>query len=109
MVLLKKLVSDEHGMMASTELVIIMMLLVFGLIAGNVALRDAVSQEVADTGLAINNINQSYSYAGNTIVGVGTVAGSEFADLSDDNDGVDTASQAPPGLSLSGNAAGSEG
>jgi len=102
MAIMSKLYGDERGVMASTEIIIIMMLLVFGLIAGNVALRDAVSQEVADTGLAINNINQSYSYAGNTIVGVGTVAGSEFADESDDNDGTDTANQAPPGLNLSG-------
>ncbi len=102
MKILSKLYRDERGVMASTEIIIIMMLLVFGLIAGNVALRDAVSQEVADTGLAINNINQSYSYAGNTIVGVGTVAGSEFADESDDNDGTDTANQPPPGLDVSG-------
>ena len=85
------------------------MILVFGVIAGNVSLRDAVNQEVADTGLAINNINQSYSYAGNTIALVGTVAGSEFVDESDENDGTDTANTAPPGLSLTTPAGSSEG
>jgi hypothetical protein len=96
----KKLWSDAAGVAVSTEIVLLMMILVFGVIAGNVSLRDAVNQEVADTGLAINNIDQSYSYAGNTIVGVGTVAGSQFDDESDENDGTDTANQAPPGLSL---------
>lgn len=100
MVLLSKFRDDEAGIVASTEIILLMLILVFGLIAGMVSMRDAVSQEVADTGLAVNNINQSYSYAGNTIAGVGTVAGSVFDDNSDINDGADTAGAAPPGLSL---------
>jgi hypothetical protein len=100
MTLLQQLRDDECGVAVSVEIILLMMILVFGIIAGNVSLRDAVNQEAADTGLAINNINQSYSYAGNTIVGVGTVSGSEFADLSDENDGVDTAGEEPAGLSI---------
>jgi hypothetical protein len=100
MTLLCKLYSDTSGIAISTEMILLMMILVFGVIAGNVSLRDAVNQEAADTGLAINNINQSYSYAGNTIAGVGTVAGSEFADESDENDGADTAGDEPAGLSI---------
>ncbi|NQV27859.1 MAG: hypothetical protein HQ518_26210 [Rhodopirellula sp.] len=98
--LLKQLLRDEVGVAISSEIILLMLILVFGVIAGNVSLRDAVNQEVADTGLAINNINQSYSYAGNTIASVGTVAGSVFDDNSDVNDGADTAGSAPPGLSL---------
>ncbi len=100
MTLFQKLYHDTAGVAVSTEIILLMMILVFGLIAGNVSLRDAVNQEAADTGLAINNINQSYSYAGNTIVGVGTVAGSEFADESDENDGADTTGSEPAGLSI---------
>ena len=100
MTLLCKLYSDTSGIAISTEMILLMMILVFGVIAGNVSLRDAVNQEAADTGLAINNINQSYSYTGNTIAGVGTVAGSEFADESDENDGADTAGDEPAGLSI---------
>jgi hypothetical protein len=100
MALFQQLYADESGVAVSTEIVLLMMILVFGVIAGNVSLRDAVNQEAADTGLAINNLSQSYSYAGNTIVGVGTVAGSVFDDNSDINDGVDTAGAAPAGLSL---------
>lgn len=100
MTLLQQLRNDEYGVAVSTEIILLMMILVFGVIAGNVSLRDAVNQEAADTGLAINNINQSYSYAGNTITGVGTVAGSQFTDLSDENDGVDTAGTEPAGLSI---------
>lgn len=100
MTLLQQLRDDEYGVAVSTEIILLMMILVFGVIAGNVSLRDAVNQEAADTGLAINNINQSYSYAGNTIAGVGTVAGSQFTDLSDENDGADTAGTEPAGLSI---------
>jgi hypothetical protein len=100
MTLFQKLYNDTAGVAVSTEIILLMMILVFGLIAGNVSLRDAVNQEAADTGLAINNINQSYSYAGNTIAGVGTVAGSEFADESDENDGTDTTGSEPAGLSI---------
>ena len=91
---------DEAGVTASVEMVLLMMILVFGVIAGMVSMRDAINQEMADTGLAVNNVNQSYSYAGNTIPGVGTVSGSVFDDNSDINDGADTAGAAPPGLSL---------
>jgi len=109
MLLLYKFRDDEYGVAVSTEIILLMMILVFGVIAGNVSLRDAVNQEAGDTGLAINNINQSYSYAGNTIVGVGTVSGSEFIDLSDVNDGADTAGSAPAGLSVVAPSATSEG
>ena len=104
--LLRKLFDDQNGLAISTEIVLLMMILVFGVIAGNVSLRDAVNQEVADTGLAINNIDQSYSYAGVsvTVVGLGagtyTANGSTFNDNTDINDGADTAGAAPPGLSL---------
>lgn len=100
MTLLHKFRDDECGVAISTEIILLMMILVFGVIAGNVSLRDAVNQEAADTGLAINNINQSYSYTGNTIAGVGTVAGSTFDDEADENDGADTAGDEPAGLSL---------
>jgi hypothetical protein len=101
MTLMQKLLKDVNGLALSTELILLMMILVFGVIAGNVSLRDAVNQEVADTGLAINNIDQSYSYAGNTNAVTGdTVAGSTFDDESDVNDGADTANTAPAGLLL---------
>lgn len=99
MKLLRKLIDDQNGLAVSTEIVLLMMILVFGVIGGNVSLRDAVNQEAADTGLAINNIDQSYSYAG-VMIGTDTVAGSTFDDNSDINDGADVAGAAPAGLSL---------
>lgn len=108
MALLHTLIKDECGVAVSTEIILLMMILVFGVMAGNISLRDAVSQEAADTGLAINNINQSYNYAGNTI-GADFVAGSSFTDLADENDGVDVAGEEPAGLSLVGVAATPEG
>lgn len=105
MTLVTKLLKDVNGIAISTELVLLMMIIVFGVIAGNVSLRDAVNQEVADTGLAINNIDQSYSYAGNTNAAGDTVAGSTFNDNSDINDGADVANAAPAGLNLEAPAA----
>ena len=110
MTLINRLFKDVNGIAVSTEMVLLMMILVFGVIAGNASLRDAVNQEVADTGLAINNIDQSYSYSGNTNAAGDTVAGSTFNDESDVNDGADTANTAPAGLllELPAAAAGSE-
>jgi Flp pilus assembly pilin Flp len=95
-----RLMRDERGVVASTEIMLLMVILVFGMVAGIVSMRDAVNQEIGDTGLAINNLNQGYSYAGNTIATVGSVNGSEYVDNSDINDGADGAGVEPAGLSL---------
>jgi hypothetical protein len=67
-----------------------------------VSFRDAVAQELGDTGLMVNALNQSYSFEGNT----NTVAGinastpaSQFIDLLDRNN-ADTTTLEPAGLSL---------
>lgn len=74
---LKKLWNDERGFVNSMELILIATLAVLGLIVGLVTLRDAVTQELGDTGAAVGQLNQSYGvYVGdstNTTVTSGPV------------------------------------
>ncbi len=60
---LKKLWNDERGFVNSMELILISTLAVLGLIVGLVAMRDAVVQELGDSALAVDELNQSYAIA----------------------------------------------
>lgn len=80
--LLLRLWKDQRGFVISTELILIAVLLVIGLIAGLTTLRDQVVQELGDLAAAIGSINQSYSFSGVTGHSSST-AGSVYADLAD--------------------------
>ena len=106
MKLMQKFWMDEAGVIVSTEIILVLMILVFGLIAGMVSLRDAVSQELGDAGLMVNTLDQSYSFSGNTNTvddGGATVnastPSSTFTDLVDENN-IDVTDMAPAGLDL---------
>lgn len=103
--LMRQFWQDEAGVIVSTEIILIMMLLVFGLIAGMVSLRDAVAQELGDTGTMVNSLNQTYSFLGHTNTATNVInaatPSSSFADLLDENN-VDTAGQPTEGMSLIG-------
>jgi len=111
--LMRQLWQDEAGVIVSSEIILIMLLLVFGLIAGMVSLRDGVAQELGDTSLMVNSLNQSYEFAGHTftIEEGGTLTASTpsstFVDLEDDNQD-DVVDEASEGLILDGNAADSD-
>jgi len=62
--LLKCLWQDEHGVILSTEIVIVGSVLVVGLITGMASLQQAVNGEMEDLAGAIGSLNQSYSYSG---------------------------------------------
>ena len=82
----KRLWGDEFGFIVSTDLLLISSILVIGLLVGLVSLRDQIVQELGDLGVAVGNLNQSYSFAGQTVAFgtfVFTVEGSSFADASD--------------------------
>ena len=71
--LLKQLWNDERGFVNSAELILIATLAVIGLIVGLATFRDAVFQELADTGAAVGQVNQSYSvFVGNSTNQVAT-------------------------------------
>jgi hypothetical protein len=82
----RKLWGDESGFIVSTDLILISSILVIGLLVGLVSLRDQIVQELGDVAVAVGNLNQSYSFAGQTVAFGGftfTVAGSNFDDQSD--------------------------
>jgi hypothetical protein len=62
--MLKRLWLDEGGAILSTELILILVITVIGLITGLVALRDAVDLQLADLAGAIAAIDPSYSWSG---------------------------------------------
>jgi hypothetical protein len=103
--LMSKLWQDEAGVIVSSEIILILMLLVFGMIAGLVSLRDQATQELADTGTMIGTLNQSYAFTGNTNTVEGSTANAEtpasaFADTQDNNDTPTAAAATPEGISL---------
>jgi hypothetical protein len=62
--MLKRLWLDEGGAILSTELILILVITVIGLITGLVALRDAVDLQLTDLAGAIAAIDPSYSWDG---------------------------------------------
>jgi hypothetical protein len=89
MVLLKKLWNDDFGFVITSELLLIVTILVIGLIVGMVAVRDAVVQELGDVAAAIGALDQSYQYNGVTstcgVQGAFT-SGGQFVDQPDECD-----------------------
>jgi Flp pilus assembly pilin Flp len=108
MSLVRKLWEDDAGFVVSTELILIAVLLVIGLIAGLATVRDQVVQELGDVAAAISELNQSYSFSGVTGHSSST-AGSFFIDLNDfcDPDG-QTANSEPQCIDIDGVAASPE-
>jgi hypothetical protein len=64
--LLQRLWIDQDGFVITSELLLIVTILVIGLIVGMVAVRDAVVQELGDVAAAIGALDQSYQYNGTT-------------------------------------------
>ncbi len=68
--LLKVLRQDEHGVILSTEIVIIGSLLVIGLITGLTCLQKSVNGELHDLAGAIGALDQTYSFSAHRKSGV---------------------------------------
>ncbi len=62
--MLKKLWLDEGGAILSTELILIMVILVIGLTVGMVALRDAVVEKLTELSAAVYAIDTGYGWGG---------------------------------------------
>lgn len=80
--MLKRFLNDESGFVVSSELVLLATMLVLGLIVGLSAVRQALSQELADLATSIARVSQDYSYSGITGHSA-SVAGSIFTDAND--------------------------
>jgi len=53
--------NDQRGAVISIELILLSTIVVIGIIVGLATYRDSVMQELADTGIAISVLDQSYS------------------------------------------------
>lgn len=54
---------DDRGFVVSAEMILLAVIVVIGLVVGMASYRDALFQELSDTGSAIGEMNQSYSLA----------------------------------------------
>ena len=77
--LLRQFWSDVQGSILSTEFVLLAVIVVFGLLTGLAALRDAVIAEMSDTAMAIDGFDQSFSIAPFSSA-LSSIPGSEFID-----------------------------
>ncbi len=84
--MLSQLWRDENGAVITTELVLVLTIMVIGAMTGLVSLRDAIVTELADVADAIATLDQSYVIPGVTSQFAAT-AGTEFIDLPDQGDG----------------------
>ena len=64
--MLQQLWNDDAGYIISTEMLLIFVILVLGLIAGLANLRAAIVAELTESGLALLALNQSFSISGIT-------------------------------------------
>jgi len=81
----RQLWDDESGAVISTELALILSILGIGLVTGATTLRDAIVTELADTGQAISNTDQSFHIPGVTARS-SVAGGSVFSDALDFGD-----------------------
>lgn len=78
--------NKKAGFVVTSELLFITTILVIGLVAGWVTVRNAVNTELEDVAEAIGDLNQSYAFNGilNDNASAST-SGSQFVDASDAN------------------------
>ena len=90
--MLRKLFSDESGVIISAELVLVLTVAVLAMVVGLSEIAVAVNTELNDLSNAIGALDQSYSYTGfgstktDGSSAKNIVAGSKFADAADDCD-----------------------
>lgn len=86
MKILRALWIDEAGFVITSELLVIVTILVLGVMVGLIAIRDAIVQELGDIAAAIGNLDQSYSFNGVLMSNGATTRGSLFLDAVDQGD-----------------------
>jgi len=67
--LFRRLWADDRGAVISTELVLVIGILIFGIIPGLVALRNSVIGALATIGNTLGNLIPSFTYSGFVIGG----------------------------------------
>lgn len=86
----QKFAKKQAGFVMTTELVLLSTVMVVGLVAGMVTMRDALTAEMEDVAEAIGHLDQTYAFSG-IVNGENTAAveGSVFGDATDSNAGDD--------------------
>ena len=92
--MIKRLWSDEAGLVMSAELVFMTSIVAIGMIVGLSAARDGVTSELSDVGSAVSEYNQGYLVNGITghsaaIAGTHHLDSTDYCDVADDAVGVD--------------------
>tara|TARA_R110001583_G_scaffold93541_1_gene236503 strand:- start:13164 stop:13523 length:360 start_codon:yes stop_codon:yes gene_type:complete len=78
----------QGGFIMTTELVLLVTVMVVGMIAGLVTMRDAVTAEMEDVAEAIGALDQSYAFQGLVNAqSTAAIEGSSFGDVTDINAG----------------------
>ena len=104
--LMKRIWHDERGFVATTDLILIVTIVVLGTIVGLATLRNSVVQELGDLATALGQLNQSYQYTGNVYDpddypdAYAEVFASSYTDNADFCDGPDVSGQPPAGISV---------
>lgn len=97
--LFRRLWADDRGAVISTELVLVIGILIFGIIPGLVALRNSVIAALGTIGNTLTSIVPSFTYSGFAIgrqSGGGTIAQVQGYQLDPTTTNLLTASQLPP-------------
>ena len=87
--MLRRLFSDEGGVIISAELVLVLTIAVLAMVVGLSEVAVAVTTELNDISNAIGALNQSYFYTGfrtDQVKPKAAVTGSRFDDTHDDCD-----------------------
>lgn len=78
----------QGGFIMTTELVLLVTVMVVGMIVGLVSMRDSVNAEMEDVAEAIGSLDQSYSFDGiQNVQETAFIDGSVFTDAQDVNAG----------------------
>src|SRR5436853_7894752 len=89
--MLKQLWNDDAGYIISTEMLLIFVILVLGLIAGLGNLRMAIVNELTESANALLALNQGY-----TISGLSGCSGSSAGSAAIDTNGISSLTSIPP-------------
>lgn len=84
----KTIKKSQAGFVMTTELVLILSVMVIGMVVGLVTMRDSLTAEMEDVAEAIGQLDQSYAFDGLVNAeGTAFLEGSGFVDATDANAG----------------------
>ena len=98
---LRRLYSDESGVVAVSDYVLLTTIVAIGAIVGLVTLRDAVIQELGDVGIGLENIQQNYTVSMTFATVSGGTTTTSFGYTTDNDPTEQPSGQSTAGIDLS--------